>query len=123
VDDIKDPTPCTLMYVKGRTSRTIKVVEATVMPSRILNGRPIQAECAMVEVTMIREGHEFEDLDYPNKEEGTDKLVDAKGTFILWPRKDIIVKTHLSPIVSPWSTKAGAVLLQMCECLVKTLIH
>jgi hypothetical protein len=83
VDDIKDPTPCTLMYVKGRTSRTIKVAKATVMPSRILHGRPIQAECAMVEVTMIREGHEFEDLDYPNKEEGTDKLVDAKGTFIL----------------------------------------
>jgi hypothetical protein len=26
VDDIKDPTPCTLMYVKGRTSRTIEVV-------------------------------------------------------------------------------------------------
>jgi hypothetical protein len=30
VDDIKDPTPCTIMYVKGRTSRTIKVAEATV---------------------------------------------------------------------------------------------
>jgi hypothetical protein len=48
VDDIKDPTPCTLMYVKGRTSGTIKVAEATVMPSRILQGRPIPAECAMV---------------------------------------------------------------------------
>jgi hypothetical protein len=39
--------------------------------------------CAVVEVTMIREGCEFEDLDYPNKEEGIKKLVDAKGTFIL----------------------------------------
>jgi hypothetical protein len=28
VDDIKVPTPCTLMYVKGRTSRTIEVAEA-----------------------------------------------------------------------------------------------
>jgi hypothetical protein len=33
VDDIKNPTHCTLMYVKGRTSRTIKVAEATKMPS------------------------------------------------------------------------------------------
>jgi hypothetical protein len=43
VDDIKDPTTCTLMYVKGRTSRTIKVAEATVKLSRILHGRPVPA--------------------------------------------------------------------------------
>jgi hypothetical protein len=36
MDGINDPTPCTLLYVKGRTSRSIKVAEATVMPSRIL---------------------------------------------------------------------------------------
>jgi hypothetical protein len=42
--DIKDPTPCTLMYVKGRTSRTIDVAEATMMPSHILHGWPIPAE-------------------------------------------------------------------------------
>jgi hypothetical protein len=109
VDDIKDPTPCAVMYVKGRTSRTIKVAEATVMSSRILHGQPIPAECAVVEVTTIREGHEFEDLDYPNEDEGIEKLVVAKGTFILWPRRDIIVKTCSSPIVSPWSTKAGGI--------------
>jgi hypothetical protein len=56
VDDIKDPTPCTLMYVKDRTSRTIEVAEPTVMPSCILHGRLVLAECAVVEVTMIREG-------------------------------------------------------------------
>jgi hypothetical protein len=83
VDDIKDPTPYTLMYVKGRTLRTIEVAEAIVMPSRILHARPILAECATVEVTTIREGHEFEDLDYPNEDEGIEKLVDAKKTFIL----------------------------------------
>jgi hypothetical protein len=33
-------------------------------------------------------------------------LVDAKRTFILWPCKDIVVKTHLSPIVLPRSTEA-----------------
>jgi hypothetical protein len=43
VDDIKDPTPCTLMYVKGRTARTIVDAEATMMPSRILHGRPVPA--------------------------------------------------------------------------------
>jgi hypothetical protein len=63
----------------------------------------------VVEVTTIREGHEFEDLDYPNEDEGIEKLVVAKGTFILWPRRDIIVKTCSSPIVSPWSTKAGGI--------------
>jgi hypothetical protein len=55
----------------------------------------------MVEVTTIREGHEFENLDYPDEQEGIEKLKDAKGNFILWPHKDIILKTHSSPIVSP----------------------
>jgi hypothetical protein len=59
VDDIKDLTPCTLMYVIGRTSRTIKIVDASVMPNHILYGRPILTECVVVDVTMIREGHEF----------------------------------------------------------------
>jgi hypothetical protein len=54
VDDIMDLTPCTLIYVKDRTSRTIKVAQATVMPRCILHGRPISVECAMVEVTTIR---------------------------------------------------------------------
>jgi hypothetical protein len=83
VDDIKHPTPCTLMYVKGGTSSTIEIVEATVMLSRIHHGRPIPAECAVVKVTIIREGHEFEDLEYRDEDEGIEKLVDAKGTFIL----------------------------------------
>jgi hypothetical protein len=39
--------------------------------------------------------------------EGIEKLVDAKRTFILWPFKDIIVKTHSSLIVSPQSIEAG----------------
>jgi hypothetical protein len=34
-------------------------------------------------------------------------MVDAKGTFNLWPRKDIIVKTHSTLIVSPRRTEAG----------------
>jgi hypothetical protein len=103
VDDINEFTPCTLLYVKGRTLRTIKVADAIVMATRIMHGRPIPSECAVVEVTMIRECHEFEDLDYLDEEEEIEKLKDAKGNFILWPRKDIIIKTHYSPIVSPQS--------------------
>jgi hypothetical protein len=61
----------------------------------------------VVEVTTFREGREFKDLDYHNEEKRIEKLIDAKGTFILWSRKDIIVTTHLSPIVSPRSTKVG----------------
>jgi hypothetical protein len=49
----------------------------------------------------FREDCELEDLDYPDKDEGIEKLVDSKGTFILWPHKDIIVKTHSSSIVLP----------------------
>jgi hypothetical protein len=37
----------------------------------------------VVEVTTIREGHELEDLDYPNEVEMIEKLKDAKGDFIL----------------------------------------
>jgi hypothetical protein len=99
------------MYVKGGTSRTIDVAEATMMPSHILHGWPIPAECAVVNVTMIREDHEFEDLDYPDEGEGIEKLVDAKGTFILWPCKDIIAKKRSVLIVSLWNTEAGALLL------------
>jgi hypothetical protein len=50
---------------------------------------------------MIREGHEFKDLDYLDEEEGIEKMKDAKGNFIVWTRKDIILKTSSSPIVSP----------------------
>jgi hypothetical protein len=77
------------------------------MPSYILYGHPVPTECAVVEVTTIREGCDFEDLDYPNEEEGIEKLVDDKGTFILWPCKDIIVKTRSSLIVLPRSIEVG----------------
>jgi hypothetical protein len=99
-----NPAPCTLLYVKGRPLRTIEVVDAIVMATCIMHGRPIPSECGVVEVTTIREGHEFEDLDYLVKEEGIEKLKDDKGNFILWPGKDIILKIHSSPIVSPQST-------------------
>jgi hypothetical protein len=81
--------------------RTIKVADFIMMATRIMHGRPVPSKCVVVEVTTIREGHEFEDLDYPDEEEGIEKLKDAKGNFILWPYKDIIIKTHSSPIVSP----------------------
>jgi hypothetical protein len=80
VDDINEPTSCTLLYVKGRT---IEVVDAIMMATRIMHGWPIPSECVVVEVTTIREGHEFEDLDYPYEEEGIEKLKDAKENFIL----------------------------------------
>jgi hypothetical protein len=92
-DDINEPTPCILLYVKGRTLRTIKVAHATVMVTRIMHGQPIPSECTVVEVITIKEGREFEYLDYLDEEEGIEKLKDAKGNFILWSCKDIILKT------------------------------
>jgi hypothetical protein len=56
-----------------------------------------------VSAFLVGEGREFEDLDYPNEEEGIDKLKDAKGNIILWPRKYIIIKNRSSPIVLPQS--------------------
>jgi hypothetical protein len=101
VDDINEPTPCTLLFVKVRTLRTIKVVDAIVMATHIMHGRSIPSECVVVEVTMIREGREFEDLDYLDEEEGIENLKDGEGNFILWSCKDIILKTYSSPIVLP----------------------
>jgi hypothetical protein len=101
MDDINEPTPWTLLYVKGRTLRTIEVADAIVTATRIMHGRPFSSECAVVEVTTIREGCEFGDLYYPDEEERNEKLKDANGNFILWPRKDIILKTCSSLIVSP----------------------
>jgi hypothetical protein len=121
VDDIKDPTPCKLMYVKGRTKKTIEVVEATMMPSRILHGQPALAKCAVVEVTIIREGHEFEDLDYPNEDEGIEKLIDAKGTFD--PAKILLSKPIRHRLFYHGAQRLGALLLQACRSLLKSLIH
>jgi hypothetical protein len=53
------------------------------MAARIMHGWPIPSECAVVEVSKTREGHEFEDLDYPLGEEGIEKLKGVKGNFIL----------------------------------------
>jgi hypothetical protein len=53
------------------------------MSGLILHGWPVSLECVMVEVITIREGHEFNNLDCPNEEEGVEKLKDAKGNFIL----------------------------------------
>jgi hypothetical protein len=92
VDDINEPTPCALLYFKGRTSGIIKVADAIVMATHIMHGRPVLSECAVVEVTTIREGHEFEDLDSPDEEDGTEKMKDAKGNFILRPPKHLIIK-------------------------------
>jgi hypothetical protein len=92
MDDIKDPTPCTLMYVKGRTSRIIKVAEATMMPSRILHGWPIPTECAVVEVTTIREGRESENLDYLDEDGGIKNWLMLKGHSFSGPTKILLLK-------------------------------
>jgi hypothetical protein len=123
MDDIEDPTPCTLMYVKGRTSRTIEVAKSTVMPSRILHGWPIPTECAVVEVTTIRDSHKFKDLDYPDEDEGIEKLVDAKGTFILWPVKILLSKPIRRWLFHHGAQRLGAFLLQTYRSLFKMNIH
>jgi hypothetical protein len=55
------------------------------------------------EVTTIKERCEFDDLDYLDEESRIEKLKDAKGNLILWPRKDIIIKTHSSLFILPQS--------------------
>jgi hypothetical protein len=71
------------------------------MTIHIMHGRPISSKSVVVKVTRIRQGHEFKDLDYPNEEEGIENLKDAKRNFIIWSRKDIILKTSSSLIISP----------------------
>jgi hypothetical protein len=58
-----------------------------VMPNHIMHGWPVPSECAVIEVTMIREGREFEDIAYPNEEQGIEKLKDTTGNFIPCPVK------------------------------------
>jgi hypothetical protein len=106
MDDIKEATPCTLLYVKGGTLRTIGVVNAIVMHGCIMQGWPIPSKRVALEVTTITEGREFKDLDYLDEEEGIGKVKDVKGNSILWPCKDTILKTHSSSIVSLQSKEA-----------------
>jgi hypothetical protein len=120
-DKINEPTPCTPLYVKGRTLWTIEFADTIVMATRIMHGRPMPSECVVVNVTMIREGHEFEDLDYLDEEEVIEKLKDAKGNFILWPHKDIILITRSSLIVLLQSRGALLELLQPLKIPYATL--
>jgi predicted metal-binding protein len=57
--DINEPTTCTLLYVKGRMLRTIEVADTIMVATCIMHGQPIPSECAVIEVTMIREGRMF----------------------------------------------------------------
>jgi hypothetical protein len=98
---LMNPPLATLLFVKVKTLRIIEVADAIVMATHIMHGWSIPIECAVVELTTIREGRQFKDLDYPNKGEGIEKLKDAKGNFILCPHKDIILKISSSLIVSP----------------------
>jgi hypothetical protein len=90
VDGINEPTLCTLLYVKGRTLRTIEVADTIVMATRIMHGQPILLECAVVEVTMIREGHEFVDLDYLDEEEGIEKMEKLYGGLNNYKTKKLL---------------------------------
>jgi hypothetical protein len=49
VDDIKEDTLCTLVYVKGMMLRTIEVTDTIVMHARIMHSRPILSKCAVIE--------------------------------------------------------------------------
>jgi hypothetical protein len=102
------------MYVKGKTSKTIEVAKATVMPSRILHGQPVLAECVVVEVTMIREGHEFEDLEYPNEDEGVRNLLMLKGLSFSGPIKILLSKLIHRRLFHHRAQRMGALLLQTC---------
>jgi hypothetical protein len=48
VDDINEPTPCTLLYVKGST---IEIANIIGMATHIMHGRPVTSKCAVVEMT------------------------------------------------------------------------
>jgi hypothetical protein len=123
VDGIKGPTPCTLMFIEGRTSRTIKVAEATVMPSCIYHGRPVLVECAVVEVTMIREGCEFKDLDYPDEDEGIENWLMLKGLSFSGPAKILLSKPVRRLLFHHETQRLGALLFQTCRSLLKSLMR
>jgi hypothetical protein len=38
IDDINEPTPCTILYVNGGTLRTIEIADAIVMATHIMHG-------------------------------------------------------------------------------------
>jgi hypothetical protein len=122
MDDIMDPIPCTLMYVKGRISRTIEVAEANVMYSRILHGRHIPAECAVVDVTMIKEGYEFEETTLM-KMRGLRNWLMLKGLSFSRPTKILLSKTICHRLFHHGAQRLRALLLEICQSLLKTLIH
>jgi predicted metal-binding protein len=79
--------PFTLLYVKGKTLRTIEVVDAIVMATCIMHGGPVLSECVVAKVTTIREGHEFETLTIQMKRRGLRSRKMLKGISSYGPVK------------------------------------
>jgi predicted metal-binding protein len=79
--------PFTLLYVKGKTLRTIEVADAIVMATCIMHGGPVLSECVVAEVTTIREGHEFKTLTIQMKRRGLRSRKMLKGISSYGPVK------------------------------------
>jgi hypothetical protein len=95
----------------------------TVMPSRMLNGRPVPTECAMVKVTTIIEGREFEDLDCHDEDEGLRNWLMLKELSFSGPAKILLSKPVRCRLFHHRAQRLGALLLQTYQSLLKMNIN
>ena len=85
VDDIVNPTPCSIVIRYGiNNHRTREVATGKAIPGRKYHGDDIPEDYCRVEVSTVVQGYENEMLDIPGPE-GIEKLGQAINNFILWP--------------------------------------
>jgi hypothetical protein len=72
VDDITEPTFCTLQMPFGRARKKKEVAQGVVQPPEsgaTYNGKPIPPDCALVDVVWVNPDFEHEELDFPTERE------------------------------------------------------
>ena len=102
-EEIKEPTPCELHLPFGYKGKTKKVATGTAMPGRRIHNRDVPPGYVVVSVAEVATGHEDDEIEHPIPEAGIETLQQARGSFIMWKRSDVILSTSA---VSP-TPKSG----------------
>ena len=78
----------------GRADKVQEVATAIAhQPGGTVHCQPIHPDYTRVEVVSVKEAHKGYKIDYPTDDGGLTELMECKGNFILWHKKEIIRNT------------------------------
>ena len=95
VDEITDATSCILHVPVGKGDFTVEAATGQAIPGRVFHYQDIPAGYAKVQVDSVQPNFMKYKLDISAPED-IEILEEAIGSFILWPRRDIILRRQKS---------------------------